>query len=168
LLHFLLFLLLLFALACSSSGVGFSTYWKGAKTDYPWFTNTLAPANYFAQVADAQGPEGGATSIYREYCVKYGKPLVVAEGAGAYHVNVSRDGGKTFTANDPGPGQAAVVMVSYLSFSCQASFCHTTITNASQTPEFLELDSFSRGLETIPSFENGQFVRTRQTRNRRR
>ncbi|KAJ3415569.1 hypothetical protein HDV05_004620 [Chytridiales sp. JEL 0842] len=96
--------------------IGISVYWKGSKADYPWFKNTVAPSNYFAQIIDAAGPEGGATSIYKEYCVKYGKPLVLSEGAAAFHVNVSRNGGQTYEANDAGPGQAAVVMSFWNSF----------------------------------------------------
>ncbi|KAI8614008.1 glycoside hydrolase superfamily [Chytriomyces sp. MP71] len=91
--------------------VGISLYWKGWTKDWPWHNNTLGPADYVAQVIDAQGPEGGPTSIYREYAVKYNKPFVISECGAAFVLSVVADANSTSVSPvDPGPGRTAIAM----------------------------------------------------------
>ncbi|KAJ3402018.1 hypothetical protein HDU80_005514 [Chytriomyces hyalinus] len=96
--------------------VGVSIYWKGLANKYPWIENTLAPSNYAAQLLDADGPEGSTQSLYRDYAVKYNKPLVISESAAAFHM------GHRGQALGEGIGQVATVMSFWNSFIFSAAF----------------------------------------------
>ncbi|KAJ3227076.1 hypothetical protein HDU81_006948 [Chytriomyces hyalinus] len=96
--------------------VGVSIYWKGFANKYPWIENTLAPSNYAAQLMDADGPEGSTQSLYRDYAVKYNKPLVISESAAAFHM------GHRGQALGEGIGQVATVMSFWNSFIFSADF----------------------------------------------
>ncbi|KAJ3133541.1 hypothetical protein HK100_004298 [Physocladia obscura] len=92
--------------------VGVSVYWKGSVVDYPWTQNELAPANYAAQIIDAQpGIEGGPDSFYRDYAVAYNKPFVVSESAGTFHVGVYDPTNNTSTSLPLGVGRKATIMI---------------------------------------------------------
>ena len=58
--------------------VGLSIYWKGSKSGSNQAENRdLPPADFFSQVIDGKGGEGGTLSFYSQYAERYGKPMVV-------------------------------------------------------------------------------------------
>ncbi|KAI9344067.1 glycoside hydrolase superfamily [Obelidium mucronatum] len=85
--------------------IGISVYWKG-----------------FANLIDAQGPEGGPVSIYREYAVKYNKPLVIAESAGTFHLATLDAKTGELAALDRGAGREKTVMSFWNSFLFKPTF----------------------------------------------
>ncbi|KAJ3385927.1 hypothetical protein HDU84_001903 [Entophlyctis sp. JEL0112] len=101
--------------------VGLSLYWKGYVADWPWKVNKAAPANYVAQIIDAQGPEGGSTSFYQAYAVAYNKPFVISETAASFNEYVVNSNG-TKTAIDPGPGEVTLKMSFWDTFLFNQTF----------------------------------------------
>ncbi|KAJ3092043.1 hypothetical protein HDU96_002857, partial [Phlyctochytrium bullatum] len=67
--------------------VGLSVYYKGMKDAYPWIRNTVPPQDYFEQIIDARGDQGGVFSFYRNFAVARGKPFALSEGAVGYHTD---------------------------------------------------------------------------------
>jgi hypothetical protein len=66
--------------------VGISVYWKGYLSDgYPMRLNKPAPSDFFEQMIMG-GPQGSNTAFpfYTNYCTKYNKPFVMAEGGAAW------------------------------------------------------------------------------------
>ncbi|KAI9344057.1 glycoside hydrolase superfamily [Obelidium mucronatum] len=102
--------------------VGISLYWKGSVLDYPWWQNKVAPSNFVAQLIDAaDGPEGGPISFYEEYAVRFDKPLVISESAGAFHLGIRHADG-SLSALDPGVGRLQTVMSFWNSFLFNPEF----------------------------------------------
>ena len=101
--------------------VGLSVYWKGARANWPWLTNTLAPATFFQQIINGGGSEGGPIAFYDIYSAGKGKPFCLSEGAAAFHVDMTSDG-SSFNSIDPGPGQAPVQMSFWNGFLFNPSF----------------------------------------------
>ncbi|KAJ3100713.1 hypothetical protein HDU96_010240 [Phlyctochytrium bullatum] len=85
--------------------VGLSVYFKGTRATWPWIRNDNPPADYFDQLVDATGPEGGPVPFYRTFAAGKGKPFALSEGAATFHVNYSSTGPNgTFTSDPFSPG----------------------------------------------------------------
>ncbi|KAI9332689.1 glycoside hydrolase superfamily [Obelidium mucronatum] len=102
--------------------VGISLYWKGFNADWPWRVNKAAPSDYVAQIIDATGPEGGRVSFYKEYAVKYNKPLVIAECAAAWNQALEDSTTKAVTPLPVGPGHVNLTMSFWNSFAFNPDF----------------------------------------------
>ncbi|KAJ3213054.1 hypothetical protein HDU67_003438 [Dinochytrium kinnereticum] len=105
--------------------VGLSVYFKGVRADWPWITNTNPPENYFDQLVNAGGPEGGPVPFYDIYAAGKGKPFAVSEGASTFHVNYSTNAALgPFTADPSAPGvtQTSVQMAFWNSFLFSPSY----------------------------------------------
>ncbi|KAJ3108825.1 hypothetical protein HDU97_010097 [Phlyctochytrium planicorne] len=89
--------------------VGLSVYYKGPKGRYPWITNINPPEEYFNQLTNAGGPEGGPVAFYDVFAAGKDKPFALSEGAAAYHINYTSIGGKDF---QPNPSDTGVTQVS--------------------------------------------------------
>ncbi|KAJ3107795.1 hypothetical protein HDU97_003143 [Phlyctochytrium planicorne] len=76
--------------------VGLSVYYKGRRAAYPWIETTLPPPDYFEQIIDGLGGEGSSFSFYKEFAEKRGKPFVLSEGSGCYHVTCRSPGSSSF------------------------------------------------------------------------
>ncbi|KAJ3111945.1 hypothetical protein HDU96_005121 [Phlyctochytrium bullatum] len=76
--------------------VGLSVYWKGARGRYPWIVSRAAPIAFVAEVIDGLGNEGNNYSFYNNFAVSKGKPFMITEGGGAYHVDCKGPGADTF------------------------------------------------------------------------
>ncbi|KAI8831113.1 glycoside hydrolase superfamily, partial [Chytridium lagenaria] len=81
--------------------VGLSVYYKGTRSNWPWILNTNTPENYFDQLVNAGGSEGGPVPFYDIYAAGKGKPFALSEGAAAFHVNYSSSGALGPFQTDP-------------------------------------------------------------------
>ncbi|KAJ3111512.1 hypothetical protein HDU96_005643 [Phlyctochytrium bullatum] len=102
--------------------VGLSVYWKGSRGRYPWIVSEPAPADFVAEIIDGLGGEGSSYSFYQNYAVARGKPMMITEGGGAYHIDCAPPGVSTFTPCRTETDRSTPAMSFYNSFLFRSDF----------------------------------------------
>ncbi|KAJ3100615.1 hypothetical protein HDU97_002103 [Phlyctochytrium planicorne] len=103
--------------------VGISLYWKGPYgSGFPAITNAAAPINFFEEMIQGSVSErvNAKYPFYTMFCEKYNKPLVLSEGAAAFHESYQKDG--VTIPVEPGPGRTAVQQSWWRSFITNTAF----------------------------------------------
>ncbi|KAJ1550884.1 hypothetical protein HK405_015662 [Cladochytrium tenue] len=90
--------------------VGLSAYWKGSKNAATQDVNTQAPSDYFTQIVDGTGTEGGMVNFYTNYASGKGKPFVLSEGGAAFITCEEASGSSNCVATAVGDGQSTIEM----------------------------------------------------------
>ncbi|KAI8615722.1 glycoside hydrolase superfamily [Chytriomyces sp. MP71] len=104
--------------------IGISLYWKGFAVDWPWGVNKLAPSSYTAGVLTGTGGESAAgVSIYDQFAVKYGKPLVISETGAGFVFGAFNPSTQVVAPVAPGPGRKDLQMESSTRTSSRNSPC---------------------------------------------
>ncbi|KAJ3108694.1 hypothetical protein HDU96_007453 [Phlyctochytrium bullatum] len=105
--------------------VGISLYWKGPfGNGFPAITNAEPPADLFEQMMQGSTSErvNPTFALYTNFCEKYNKPLVLSEGAAAFHISYQPQPNGPIVAIDPGPGQLGIERAFWRSFLTNPAF----------------------------------------------